>query len=118
VFSSGVHGNDPKMKDIWQTLTDLKADVVVNGHDHHYERFAPQTAEGKADPQRGLRQFVVGTGGAELRDMMAIRPNSEVQNSTTFGVIKFTLRPKTYDWEFIPIKGQTFKDKGTGTCVM
>ncbi|NJM77786.1 MAG: alkaline phosphatase [Acaryochloridaceae cyanobacterium RU_4_10] len=115
VFSSGVHGNDPKMKDIWQTLSDMKADVVVNGHDHHYERFAPQTAEGKAD-QKGLRQFVVGTGGAELRDRMTPKPNSEVRNAQTFGVIKFTLRPKTYDWEFVPIKGQTFKDKGTGNC--
>jgi acid phosphatase type 7 len=116
VFSSGVHGNDPKMKDIWQTLSEMKADVVVNGHDHNYERFAPQTADGKADPQ-GLREFVVGTGGAELRDMMATRPNSEVQNSSTYGVIKFTLHPKSYDWEFVPINGQTFKDKGTGTCV-
>jgi acid phosphatase type 7 len=118
VFSSGVHGNDPKMKNIWQTLSAMKADVVVNGHDHNYERFAPQTAEGKADSQRGLREFVVGTGGAELRDMMATRPNSEVQNAQTFGVIKFTLHPKTYDWEFLPINGQTFKDKGTGTCIM
>lgn len=117
VFSSGIHGNDPKMKDIWQTLAEFGADVVVNGHDHHYERFAPQTADGKADAQRGIREFVVGTGGAGLRSVVTPQPNSEVINDVTHGVIQFTLRANAYDWEFLPIQGQTFRDKGTGTCV-
>jgi acid phosphatase type 7 len=117
VFSSGVHGNDPKMKDIWKTLYRAGVDVVVNGHDHNYERFAPQTPEGKADPKLGIREFVVGTGGAELRDLATTRPNSEVQNTATYGVIKFVLHPKSYSWEFIPVQGQTFTDKGTQTCV-
>ncbi len=116
VFSSGVHGNDPKMKEIWQTLYAFGTDVIVNGHDHNYERFAPQTAEGKVDLKKGIREFVVGTGGAELRPMPLSQPNSEVKNSDSYGVIKFTLHPKSYDWEFIPIPGQTFTDKGTGTC--
>jgi acid phosphatase type 7 len=117
VFSSGVHGNDATMKEIWKTLYAAGVDVVVSAHDHHYERFAPQTPEGKADPQRGIRAFVVGTGGAPLRDVNQPIPNSEVQNATTFGVIKFVLQPKSYSWEFIPIQGQTFTDKGTQACI-
>lgn len=116
VFSSGVHGNDPKMKDLWQTLYDAGADVVVNGHDHNYERFAPQTPQGQADPKRGIREFVVGTGGAELREMVITRANSEVRNTQTYGVVKFILHPQSYSWEFIPIQGQTFTDKGTQAC--
>jgi acid phosphatase type 7 len=117
VFSSGVHGNDPKMKDIWQTLYTAGVDVVVNGHDHQYERFAPQNPDGKAEPKRGIREFVVGTGGAELRELATLRPNSEVQNAATYGVIKFVLQPKSFSWEFIPIQGATFTDKGTQACV-
>ncbi len=117
VFSSGVHGNDSTMQNIWKTLYAAGVDVVVNGHDHNYERFAPQNPDGKADPQHGIREFVVGTGGAELRDIEKLRPNSEVQNATTFGVIKFVLQPKSYSWEFIPIQGQTFTDRGTQSCV-
>jgi acid phosphatase type 7 len=117
VFSSGMHGNEATMKDIWKTLYAAGVDVVVSAHDHNYERFAPQTPEGKADPQRGIREFVVGTGGAPLRDMGKPIPNSEVQNATTFGVIKFVLQPKSYSWEFVPIQGQTFTDKGAQACV-
>lgn len=117
VFSSGLHGNNPKMKDIWQTLYDAGVDVVVNGHDHQYERFAAQNPEGKAEPKRGIREFVVGTGGAELRELATVRPNSEVQNTATYGVIKFVLQPKSYSWQFIPIPGKTFTDKGTQACV-
>jgi hypothetical protein len=117
VFSSGLHGNNPKMKDIWQTLYDAGVDVVVNGHDHQYERFAAQNPEGKAEPKRGIREFVVGTGGAELRELASLRPNSEVQNTATYGVIKFVLQPKSYSWQFIPIPGKTFTDKGTQACV-
>jgi acid phosphatase type 7 len=117
VFSSGTHGNAPTMKEIWKTLYAAGVDVVVNGHDHNYERFAPQTPDGKADPQHGIREFVVGTGGAPLRDIDKPIANSEVHNATTFGVIKFVLRPNAYSWEFIPIQGQTFTDKGTQACV-
>ncbi|MBW4623610.1 MAG: metallophosphoesterase [Cyanosarcina radialis HA8281-LM2] len=117
VFSSGQHGNDPIMQDIWQTLYEYEVDVVLNGHDHNYERFALQNPDGQADPERGIRQFVVGTGGTSLRSEAAVRPNSEVRNFEAHGVLKLTLRSTSYDWEFVPIAGATFKDKGSADCV-
>jgi acid phosphatase type 7 len=118
VFSSGVHGNDTgKMRDIWKTLYASGVDVIVNGHDHNYERFAPQNPDGKVEANRGIRQFVVGTGGTGLRSLRSLQPNSEVQNTDTHGVIKFTLRPTGYDWQFIPISGKTFRDQGSANCV-
>ncbi len=117
-FSSGEHGSDPKMLDVWRTLYHYRADVVLNGHDHSYERFAPQDPNGKADPKRGIRQFVVGTGGANLRGFEEETvTNSEVRNSDTWGVLKLTLREDSYDWEFVPVEGKTFRDAGTGRCV-
>lgn len=92
------------------------ADVIVNGHDHDYERFAPQTAGGVADPATGIREFVVGTGGASLRSFSTIRANSEVRNSVTFGVLKLTLSSNSYAWQFVPAGSGTFKDSGSGTC--
>ena len=91
--------------------------MVLSGHDHTYERFAPQNPAGQADPTQGIREFVVGTGGAGLYPFPTIQANSEVRNNTTWGVLKLTLHPTSYDWEFIPIAGQTFTDSGTGTCV-
>lgn len=117
LFSSGsAHGNDPLVKPLWQALYDANAEVVVTGHDHDYERFAPQNAEGTADAARGIREFVVGTGGKNHRPFGAIQPNSEVRNADTFGVLKLTLRPNGYDWQFIPEAGKTFTDSGTGKC--
>jgi hypothetical protein len=116
-FSSGKHGNNSGVQPFWQALYDYGADVVLNGHDHTYERFAPQNPSGRADPNRGIRQFVVGTGGAGLSRFPTIRPNSEARNNTTWGVLKLILRPTSYDWEFIPVAGQTFRDSGTGNCV-
>jgi hypothetical protein len=116
LYSSGEHGNNGKFKDLWQALYEHHATVVVNGHDHDYERFAPQDPNGKADPVRGIREFVVGTGGADLRNFNQIRDNSEVRDSQTFGVIRFTLRPTSYDWQFIPAAGGTFTDQGTAAC--
>lgn len=116
-FSSGDHGNSPGFQALWQALYDYGADVVLVGHDHDYERFGLQNPAGQADPGRGIRQFVVGTGGATLRDYTFIQPNSEVRNSETFGVLKMTLHPTSYDWEFIPIARQTFRDAGSDTCV-
>jgi hypothetical protein len=116
-FSSGPHGDSPRMRAFWSVLYEFGVDVVVNGHDHHYERFAPQTPDGAPDVERGIRQFTVGTGGADLYDLDTLRANSEVQNSTTWGVLKFTLRAASYDWEFIPVAGGMFRDRGTGLCV-
>jgi hypothetical protein len=101
---------------LWNALSEAGAEVIVNGHDHDYERFAPQTSAGAADPAKGIRQFVVGTGGASLRSFATVRANSEVRNSTTFGVVKLTLSPSSYGWQFVPAGSGTFKDAGNGTC--
>jgi hypothetical protein len=117
LFSSGQHGNDTEMRPIWQALYDARADVVVNGHDHDYERFAPQNPSGQADASRGIREFVVGTGGAGLRAVGSGIANSEVRNGVTNGVLKLTLHAGSYDWQFVPVAGQTFTDSGTAACV-
>ena len=89
---------------------------MLSGHDHTYERFGPQDADGKHDPARGLRQFVVGTGGKELYEFKRIDKNSEVRSNTTFGVLKLTLHPHAYDWEFIPVRDGAFHDSGSAEC--
>lgn len=115
-FTSGYHLGGSG-QGLWQVLYEYGADLVLVGHDHDYERFAPQGPSGQYEPDRGIREFVVGTGGALLRDFKFIQPNSEVRNSETHGVLKLTLRPTSYDWEFIPIPGKTFTDKGSAPCV-
>jgi len=101
-FSSGMHGNNATYTAFWQALHGAGADVVLVGHDHDYERFAPQTPHGRADPARGIRQFVVGTGGKTHYGFRTIRANSQVRNSRTFGVLRLALHPAGYDWRFVP----------------
>jgi hypothetical protein len=115
-FSSGGHGDHPQVGPFWQALYEHGADVVLVGHDHDYERFAPQTPGGSADPQRGIREFVVGTGGRSLRPFPRTRPNSEVRNNSTFGVLRLALGVGTYTWRFVPEAGKTFADSGSGRC--
>ena len=116
-FSTGQHGDSTRSQGFWQALYDNGADVILNGHDHTYQRFAPQNPGGQADPTRGIREFVVGTGGAGLYPFPTNKPTLEVRNNTTFGVLKLTLHATSYDWQFVPIAGQTFTDSGTGNCV-
>jgi hypothetical protein len=117
LFSSGdVHGSTDICKPLWQALHDAGAEIVICGHDHEYERFAPQDANGVADPTNGIREFVVGTGGAGLYSIATPIANSEAHNANTFGVLKLTLGSGTYSWQFIPIAGQTYTDSGSGTC--
>ncbi len=116
LFSSGKNGNNDYIKPIWNALYAANVDVAVNGHDHIYERFAPQNPSGVADADRGIREFVVGTGGAKLYPLATIQPNSEVRNTDTRGVLKLTLREANYDWEFVPVEGQTFTDFGSANC--
>ena len=105
------------MGGILKRLYAAGADVVINGHDHDYERFAPATPDGQADPVTGIRQFVVGTGGASLYAIgPTIAPNSEVRDGSTYGVIRLTLGSDAYAWEFIPVEGGTFTDAGAGAC--
>ncbi len=115
-FSSGSHGNNSSMQPLWQVLYDNGADLVLAGHDHDYERFAPQTASGVLDNTRGIRSFVVGTGGKELNGFGTTRANSQLRSSAALGVLALTLRPTSYDWEFAPITGHTLVDAGTTSC--
>jgi hypothetical protein len=116
-FSSGaMHGNSPEMKPFWDDLYAAGADVILGGHDHDYERFAPQTPDGAADPEHGIREFVVGTGGKNQRGFRSPSANSEVRSNTTFGVLKLTLRSHDYEWKFISVAGGQFSDAGNGTC--
>ncbi len=116
-FSSGEHGNDLHSSSFWTALYAAGADLIVNGHDHDYERFAPQTPSGALDPVTGIREIVVGTGGKSLRIFRpTIAANSEVRNSRTYGVLELDLAPGSFTWRFIPIAGQTFTDSGSGVC--
>ena len=101
---------------IWQILYNHDVDVILNGHDHIYERFAPQAPDGTLDLERGIQEFVVGTGGANLTEIETIAANSEVRNNDTYGVLKLTLHPASYDWQFVPETGKTFTDSGTAKC--
>jgi chitodextrinase len=115
-FSSGHDGNNTFMQPIWKALYEGDADLALVGHSHNYERFAPQDVNGNLDRTRGIRQFVVGTGGAFFTGVGSPQPNSEVRQNSTFGVIKITLHPTSYDWQFQPEAGQSFTDSGTESC--
>lgn len=114
LFSSGPNGANGSMRDMWALLEANDAEVVVSGHDHLYERFARQTANGVADPVNGIRQFIAGTGGAELYNFVRVTPNSE-ERLMKFGVLRLTLRPAQVAWEFLGIDGSV-SDRGLDTC--
>ncbi len=116
-FSSGTnHGSNPTYQPFWQALYDFGADVVINGHEHVYERFAPQTPSGVRDDDFGIRQFTVGTGGTGHYGFASALPNSERRNADTFGVLKLTLHATSYDWQFVPQAGRTFTDSDSASC--
>ena len=114
-FSSGWHGSDSTYTAFWQALVDAGADVVLVGHDHDYERFAPQDPSGRLDPERGMREFVVGTGGKSLRGFLGSRPNSEARDRSSFGVLELTLGAGVYAWRFVSAVG-FFADAGVARC--
>jgi hypothetical protein len=116
-FSSGnTHGGSPAVRLLLRVLQDERVELLLSGHDHDYERFAPQSVEGAASPA-GVRQFVVGTGGASLRKFAPnTAPNSEVRIEGVYGVLSLTLHATTYDWRFVAQPGSTASDAGTGTC--
>ncbi len=116
LFSSGKHGNNSKMIASWRALYAANTDVILSGHDHSYERFAPQRPDGTLSWRRGIRQFVVGTGGAGLYPFGAIKANSQKRSASAYGVLKLTLNEASYQWEFVPVSGKTFTDSGTANC--
>jgi hypothetical protein len=119
LFSSGVfksHAVHPELKVLWQDLYAAHAALVLAGHEHSYERFAPQDPDGHADPLNGIREIVVGTGGRSHDPLGFAMANSEVRNTDTYGVIKLTLTPGHYTWQFIPEAGKMFADSGSGVC--
>lgn len=115
-YSSGRHGNDSSTDALWDALFEAGAELVLAGHDHTYERFAPMNAEGDADPERGLVSFVVGTGGRSLYEFHDIQPASEVRDATTWGVLELTLSPGSWTSRFVPVAGSSFTDAAAGTC--
>lgn len=119
LFSSAIQPDRPRdVPALYSILYQYGAALVINGHLHLYERFAPQNPDGQIEPLRGIRQFIVGTGGASLSKKQFVPlPNSEALDNNTWGVIKLTLHPNSYDWQFIPVQGSTFTDAGSGRCV-
>ncbi len=117
LFSSGEHGNNPNVRPLWDALYQAGAEIVLNGHDHDYERFAPQTPGAVVDADFGIREFVVGTGGKNhYAFTAAAQPNSVVRNGDTFGILKLTLHAQGYDWQFAPESAGSFTDAGSGSC--
>lgn len=114
-FTSSAYRGEPELKRFVEILEEGGADVVLTGHAHGYERFAPQTADGRPDEERGIRHFVVGSGGAPFHPFRRVAANSEVREHV-YGVLKLELFEDRYTWEFLPIAGETFTDAGEGRC--
>jgi len=115
-FSSGINGSGDNLAPLWQALYEYGVDVYLAGHDHHYERFAPQRPDGVSDPEHGVREFVVGTGGRSITPFRTVLPNSEVQDTTSFGVLSMRLGPNSYQWKFLSSAGLPLADSGSATC--
>ena len=115
LFSSGTLA-DATTQILWQDLYAAGAEIVLAGHEHNYQRFAPQTPTGAADPANGIREFIVGMGGAGHFTMGTPLANTQVQDDQTYGVLKLTLYSTSYDWKFIPVAGKTFTDAGSTAC--
>jgi acid phosphatase type 7 len=114
-FSSALHGNNEFMQDVWALLADSGVELVLNGHDHDYERFAPLNAAGKPSAT-GTREFVVGTGGKNEYPFLVTKTGSQVRKSGVFGVLELKLNASSYDWKFVPVAGKTFTDAGSTAC--
>ena len=114
-YSSGEHGNNTSQQTLWATLANAGAAVVLNGHDHDYERFNPMDASGQP-ASTGIREFVVGTGGIPEYNTNNHGPQQAKFIMNEFGYLKLSLGDKTYSWEFIPTSGGTAKDAGSGSC--
>lgn len=115
-FSSGSHGNSVAMQPFWDAMYEAGVDLVLAGHEHAYERFAPSAPDGTPDAQNGIRSFVAGMGGKESGTYRNRIANSDAQISDVFGVLKLVLYEERYTWEFVPVPGEFGSDSGSGTC--
>jgi hypothetical protein len=115
LFSSGGHGNDPVSKPVWKILYGAGADLVLSGHDHHYERFARQNPDGKADG-RGIVEVIGGTGGAEPYPIEQVQPNSQKRISGPYGVLALDLTDTTFGWRYVGTDGKSLDTSPTYTC--
>ena len=117
LYSSGMHGNEPRVRPLVKLLYKAGAELIVNGHEHDYERFAPARPWGKTDWKKGVQQIIVGTGGAPLRARGPKKvTHSRVFSAKAWGVLKLGLSRKSYTWKFLPVEGETFTDKGERRC--
>ena len=114
--SDAEHTPFAGIQPVVQALYDSGVDVVLQGHNHNYERFAPQTPQRVADPAKGMRAFVVGTGGIGFYPFKDTAANSEARSDSSYGVLRMTLRDGSYDWQFQNTGGTAFTDTGTDTC--
>jgi len=114
-WSAGKYGDDSRTASFWKTLYAARADVVLAGHDHNYQRFPPLNARGVIDRARGIRSFVVGTGGRHLYSLRP-DPRRRAASDGTWGLLQLTLRPGAYSWRFIPVAGRRYRDAGSGVC--
>jgi len=115
-FSSGEHGNDELLRDLWQIMYDGGVDVYLSGHEHTYERFRPQDARGQSDEKRGIRAFIVGTGGKGLGRLLRPKPNSEILDNSSIGVLSLTLRAEDFSWRFFAVDDLPLDDTGSASC--
>jgi hypothetical protein len=115
-FSSNLSSPNSASSTFWKDLYDAGADVILNGHIHNYERFAPQTPSGVSDPSTGIREFVVGVGGRSAASITTSNASNSEIRGKTYGVLDLTLHPTSYDWQFLPEAGKTFTDAGSSVC--
>ncbi len=119
-FTSGRYGlpkDTRRVMPLWRILYQQGVDILLVGHDHDFERFVPMDAQGNPDPVKGVREFVVGTGGGNLRRFKnPPLPTTAIRNDSTWGVLRLRLRPRAYAWKFLPVAGKSFSDSGSGTC--
>jgi acid phosphatase type 7 len=114
-WSAGDYSDDGTTAPLWNALYDARADIVLSGHDHNYQRYPPMNKRGAIQRGRGIRSFVVGTGGASLDEVRA-DPRRRAANDSTWGLLKLTLRPAGYRWRFLSVAGGRYRDSGSGTC--
>ena len=116
LYTGGRNPNDSTVRPLFDALNRAGAEVVLNGHNHHYERFAPQDAFGNFMPKGGTREFVIGTGGSQLEEFVTVQPNSLVRYVAGWGVLRMTLSPGSYGWKFLPVLGAAEADTGSANC--